>query len=442
MATDRFAFTAARLAALPAPTDGRATYRDARCQGLTLTVSSTGGKVFYLYRRIAGRPRRVRLGRFPDLPVADARRAVQEHVGAIAAGRDPSAARRAAKNAPTLAEAFAHYLETHAKVHNRTWRGDERRYTRHLAAWGKRRLEKITTRDVAALHSRIGRTARYQANRVLSLLSVVWNTCRRAGLIRGANPCEDVKHFREQSRDRFLDAKELRRFLAALADEPDTDARDVFALCLLTGARRGNVQAMRWADLDLARGVWRIPETESKNAEPLLTILAPPAVGVLERRRREAGDPPPSPWVFPASRSRSGHLEEPKKAWAALVERAGLEGLRMHDLRRTLGSWQAGLGVSLPVIGRSLGHKSLQATQVYARLDLDSVRTAVCAATSAMLAVAEAPVEGQTRLLPAGPTPADGDVLAAQSEAAAAPKRSKGGRSRKRGARTEKSGER
>lgn len=117
------------------------------------------------------------------------------------------------------------------------------------------------------------------------------------------------------------------------------------------------------------------------------------------------------------------------------MERAGLEGLRMHDLRRTLGSWQAGLGVSLPVIGRSLGHKSLQATQVYARLDLDSVRTAVCAATSAMLAVAEASVEGQTRALPAGPTPADGDVPAA-------PKRSKGGRSRKRGARTERSGER
>jgi len=398
----RIPFTPARLTALTPPPKGRDVFHDARCQGLILVVSDTGGKVFYLYRRIHGQPRRVRLGRFPGLPVADARRAVQEHVGAIAAGRDPSAARRAAKNAPTLAEAFAFYLETHAKIHNRTWRGDERRYARHLAAWGKRRIEEITIQDVAALHSRIGRTARYQANRVLSLLSVVWNTCRRAGLIRGANPCEDVKHFREQSRDRFLDAEELRRFLAALEKCPDTDARDVFALCLLTGARRGNVQGMRWADLDLAGGVWRIPGPESKNAEPLLIILAPPAVGVLERRRREAGDPPPSPWVFPASRSRSGHLEEPKKAWAALTKKARLEGLRMHDLRRTLGSWQAAAGVSLPVIGKSLGHKSLQATAVYARLDLAPVRAAVHAAAAAMLAVAEAPVEGQVRALPAG----------------------------------------
>jgi integrase len=88
--------------------------------------------------------------------------------------------------------------------------------------------------------------------------------------------------------------------------------------------------------------------------------------------------------VFPG-RGKTGHLVEPKTAWARILKRAGLQNLRLHDLRRTLGSWQAATGASLPIIGKSLGHKSLAATQVYARLNLDPVRAAVNTATDAML---------------------------------------------------------
>jgi integrase len=96
-------------------------------------------------------------------------------------------------------------------------------------------------------------------------------------------------------------------------------------------------------------------------------------------------------WVFPATRSdsRSGHLNYPQRAWVRICERAGLKNIRIHDLRRTLGSWQAATGASLPIIGKSLGHKNQSTTQIYARLNLDPVRESVDAATAAMMALAK-----------------------------------------------------
>ena len=157
--------------------------------------------------------------------------------------------------------------------------------------------------------------------------------------------------------------------------------RDFFMLAILTGVRRGNLQAMRWDELDLERGIWRIPLT--KSGEPQSVYLHPEAVAILERRREMVGD---SEYVFPAAHGKSGHLTSQYKAWKRICERAGLQNLRPHDLRRTLGSWQAATGASLPVIGKSLGHRSQEATAVYARLDLDPVRVSVNRAVEAMLA--------------------------------------------------------
>ncbi len=140
---------------------------------------------------------------------------------------------------------------------------------------------------------------------------------------------------------------------------------------------------MRWEDVNLDGACWRIPHT--KNDEPLLVHLPDKAVEILRRRQSEADG---SPWVF-ATWSKSGHLEEPKTAWKRIIKRAGLTDIRIHDLRRTLGSWQALAGVSLPIIGASLGHKSLKATQVYARLTRTPIVDAVNGATTAMLAAAQ-----------------------------------------------------
>ena len=130
---------------------------------------------------------------------------------------------------------------------------------------------------------------------------------------------------------------------------------------------------MAWQDVDLVQGVWYLPGAETKNGEPLAIVLPPPAVGILQLRERERNG---CPWVFPAP-SKSGHVEDPRKSWARVLKTSGIQDLRPHDLRRSLGSWQTIQGASLQVVGASLGHRDLKSTQVYSRLQLDPVRESV-----------------------------------------------------------------
>jgi integrase len=159
--------------------------------------------------------------------------------------------------------------------------------------------------------------------------------------------------------------------------------KDFMMMSLLTGARRANVQAMMWLDVNVDRGTWRIPST--KTGEAVTVPLCPEAVEILRRRQKLAG----GQWVFPSAKSSSGHYVEPQRAWRGLLKRARITDLRLHDLRRTLGSWQAATGANLPVIGKTLGHKHQSTTAIYARLDLDPVRQAVNRATEAMFRAGE-----------------------------------------------------
>ncbi|HUT88400.1 MAG TPA: tyrosine-type recombinase/integrase [Thermoguttaceae bacterium] len=375
----KFAFTQRRLDTLAVPDEGRAVYHDTKISGLCVRVTATGAKSAYLSKKVGGRHDRFRLGKWPEdfgtvKTLRDAAQAALGNLDALAVQR------RAARLEPTLADLWASWWE-HATEHKKpkSRSEDDRQYTTFLAKWAKRPLSQITRKDVATLHQRTGRDhGHYAANRLLSLLSAMWNEGRRAGLCEGESPAKDIRRFKETKRDRWLDGDELRRLLTVLA-ECEPDIRDFFLLCLLTGARRSNVQAMRWADVDLRLGLWKIPET--KSGDPVVVPLVRPAVVILEARREQANG---CPWVFPG-RGKRGHLMEPKRAWAAIRQRAGIPDVRIHDLRRTLGSWMAVAGTSLQVIGKSLGHRDLKSTEVYARLSVDPVREAVEKATAAML---------------------------------------------------------
>ncbi|MBK8306164.1 MAG: site-specific integrase [Gammaproteobacteria bacterium] len=226
------------------------------------------------------------------------------------------------------------------------------------------------------LHANIGRTHQVLANRTLEVLRAVYGSAIEYGYT-GSNPATGIKPFRKNKRDRFIQAGELPDFFSALATDTSEDFKHFVLLSLLTGARRPHVLSARWQDVDLAGKPWRIPDP--KGGEPLLLPLVPEAVEIFEARkpRREG-------FVFPAD-SATGHITPPKQRWRALAQRAGTPDLRIHDLRRSLGSWQAIGGASLVVIGRSLGHKSPDATAIYARLSMDPVRASMNAATDAML---------------------------------------------------------
>lgn len=205
----------------------------------------------------------------------------------------------------------------------------------------------------------------YQANRMLARIRSMYNKAIEWGW-NGVNPASGIKQNREVKRDRFVQPKEFPEFFKALNEEPNIVARNYIWMSLFTGARKSNVLAMRWEDIDFSLKIWRIPNT--KNGEPLIVPLDDRAVALLKDIEQT------SEWVFPSPASASGHLQDPKKAWKRILDRAGIKNLRIHDIRRTLGSYQAITGASLPIIGKTLGHKSQTATQIYARLDYDPVR--------------------------------------------------------------------
>jgi integrase len=136
---------------------------------------------------------------------------------------------------------------------------------------------------------------------------------------------------------------------------------------------------MRWDDIDFRAGFWRIPDT--KSGQPVVVPLVGPVMQLLAARRNASNG---SQWVFP-SHGKTGHIVEPKSAWKRIITRAGLSDVRPHDLRRSLGSWMAMTGSSLPVVGKMLGHSQPSTTAIYARLAVDPIRIAAEAATAAMM---------------------------------------------------------
>ncbi len=377
----RFAFTVAELRSLSAPANGRVYHYDAKTAGLCICVTHAGGKTFYFYKWADGKPTRVRLGEFPEVSIDAARDAAAELAGEIAKGKDPAVERRAKRKGPTLEKLFDYWLKTHAKVHKKTWREDVRVFNKYLGQWRSWRLSAIDKARVRAWHAAVGRDhGPYQANRARALLSAMWSKADDLGPAV-VNPCVGVRRFQEESRERFLQPAEMRAFFEALTKE-EPQWRDFFQLCLFTGARRGNVAAMAWKDIDLDAEVWYLAGETTKVGDSLAVALSAPAMAALRSR---VGNQGKTPWVFPADTT-SGHITDSCRAWARVLQRSGIENLRMHDLRRSLGSWQAAAGASLPVIGKSLGHRDHKATQVYARLQLDPVRESVNQATAAMLA--------------------------------------------------------
>lgn len=389
MAGNQLNFTKAALERItpPAKPEGATggkfiTYHDTTEKGLVLLVSTGGAKTFYVYKRINGQPKRLKLGAFPDISIEKARKEAQKSKGLIAEGKDPHEEKQRKRTEGSFAKFFnEQYLPLHAKKHNRTWAQDKSNFDRLLIPLHNKSLSDITRNDIQAVHGAIGKNnGQYVANRVLALLHTVFNKAIEWGW-QGVNPVIRIKKFKEKSRERFLQPEELPRFFAALEAEPNREMRDYFMLLLLTGARRRNVGAMHWRDISLELATWTIPET--KNGESYTVNLPQDALALLRSREHTKAEG----WVFPSAASKSGHIEEPKAAWKRILQRAGIEDLRIHDLRRTLGSYQAISGASSFIIGKSLGHKSSAATEIYARLNADPVRESVEKAVGAMMAV-------------------------------------------------------
>ena len=384
----RLNFTKEALNAIKPPAEGRLYVYDAKQPGLALCVTAADSRTFYVYRKVNGKPERILLGPWHVLTIEQARDKAAQHNGKIAEGFNPNDKRRAARNAPTFRVVFDEFLKRPTKTKAKreksatTVKGYRQQFEAYLVPWHERQLSTVTRPDVEKLHNELASSiGNHTANRVLSLVKALFNAAIDLEWFT-ANPAAKVPAFEEQSRSRFLQADELPRFWAALEAEPSEKARDFFKLALFTGQRRSNVLSMRWADVNLERALWTIPQTKTGRHEVPLTAEA---LTVLNRRHAGRGD---AEFVFPAHHG-GGHLKDPMRQWRSILKAAGIGNLRIHDLRRTMGSWQTKTGASRPIVGKLLGHSREETTAVYGRMDLEPVRQSAATATAAMLAAAK-----------------------------------------------------
>ena len=391
--TNKINFTKVNLDALVTPTFGRIEYHDNKTPGLKIRITSNGIKTFSVLKRVkGGSPMRSTLGRYPEVSIEQARRLSAGILAEIAEGGNPAEVKRAIKGEPTFADLFDIYYNRHAKVHKKTGEEDKQRYEQYLEKpLGKKKLSEITKEELTKLHSRITSDGHpVVANRVLALISSVFNRGIEWSITE-TNPSFKIRRNKETSRDRYLTSTELKQFFDALNAAPNITTRDYLWISLLTGARRENVLSMQWSEINFTDGIWRIPDT--KNDTPQNVHLSKTAINLLKQRLKIRKEK--ELFVFPGT-GITGHLVEPKKTWATILKNSKISGVRIHDLRRTIGSWQAKEGASLQVIGKSLNHKSVQTTAIYARLDLDPVKDSVNTATDAMLKA------GGVKRIPAG----------------------------------------
>jgi len=383
-------FTKAAIEALPIPDKGWKYYYDTKVRGLAIGVGPSGVKTFILYRKVNRKPERIKIGRYPDLTVDKARSAATNLNADISNGTNPAELKRVRRAEMTFGDLFDQYYKHHALPHKKTAITDKQKFNKYLSSnvdgvnLASRQLSEITKATIAQLFAKISKEHKVMANRVLALVSGVFGKAIEWGIWNQLNPCHGIRKHSEVSRDRFLQPDELPKFFEHLLAYPNTTIRDFILMSLLTGARRGNVMAMRWDQVNLERAEWRIPDT--KNGTPQSVPLVPDAVSVLVARKKSA-ECADSPFVFPGC-GKTGHLVAPTKAWNTVRDAAGIADLRLHDLRRTMGSWQAGTGANLSVIGRSLNHKSTQTTAIYARLWMEPVRNSMETAATAMLQAA------------------------------------------------------
>jgi hypothetical protein len=303
---NKFKFTKRKLESLK-PTDKMVTYHDNETTGLKLTISKAGTHTFMVYRKIMGRPERIKLGNFPSMTVEQARKKANVINASISQGDNPNDVKRADRAEFTLKEFFDEYMETHSKPYKKSWKSDESNYRNHLSHWANRKLSQITVKDVKGIHAKIGKNSGlYQANRVLALLKVMFNKATDWGLFDLANPAQRIKQFKEVSRDWFLQPDELQNFFKSVAEEENEIIRDYILISLLTGARRSNVLAMQWDEISFERAEWRIPET--KNGTPHTLPLVKSAMQILDQRKASQD----SNFVFKGT-GKTGHLVEPKR---------------------------------------------------------------------------------------------------------------------------------
>jgi integrase len=396
-------FNARAIEALPVTGKTYAVY-DPGLAGFGVRVAGGGTKAWIVDYRPGGGGRRsptkrLTLGRVGILPLAQARERARTILAKVQLGADPAGDRTDRREAVTVAELAEAYLseEIRPLKKPRTVALYAGYLNNHvLPALGPRKARDVTHSDVAKLHRKIGAAgAPVAANRTVALVSAAYSWGAKAGLVpEGVNPARGISRFKEQGRERYLTPDELARLGATIreaesvglpwdVDETAPNAKHLahpekrrevvsphaiaaILLLIFTGARLREILDLRWVDIDLDRGVLALPDSKTGKKIVMLTAPALAVLGVVPRCGEYviAGLDPERP------------RSDIAKPWRAIVKHAGLDGLRLHDLRHSFASVGVSANFGLPIIGALLGHARSETTQRYAHAATDPMRHA------------------------------------------------------------------
>ena len=348
-------------------------YWDRELRGFGVRVYPNGVKTYLVQGRGPRGSKRITVGRHGTISADEARRLGTGLLARIRAGEEPGAG---AGTGPTVADLAERYLREHVEVRCKpaTVTGYRQVIGKHvLPPLGKVALSALDREHVAELHYRLRKTP-VAANDAVGTLSRMLNWAEAWGLVpAGSNPCGFVTRYRTRRPERFLTEEEFRRLGQALDDLEAEGRLGVHAaaairLLMLTGCRSGEVLGLRWEDVALERNEVRLPDSKTG---PRVVPLSPAAARVLAGVPRLAGNP----WVIAGGKP-GERLMQLAYYWYPVRERAGLDDVRLHDLRHSFASRALALGEDLAMIGKLLGHQKIQTTARYAHLARDSVKEA------------------------------------------------------------------
>lgn len=385
-------------------TPGRKTYLfDDDCQGFALSISAAGAKRFVLDYTVSRRQRRVTIGAWPAWTVTAAREEAQLLKREVDRGIDPLDQRAATREAQTFADLARFYVENHLPRLAPRNAADQRSMLDKLIlpVWGSRKVAEITPADVERLLDRIAlgrdrpkvkaktrpkrgaqprrpprapaRPTPVRANRCGEVLRKMF-TVAITERMRADNPAAKFRKFPEMAREAFLAPHEVVKLAAALEHAEDQRAADVVRLCMLTGARLGEVRCARFEQFNLALGIWTKQAAQTKQRRVHRLPVSSDTVALVRARRAAVGGD--CPWLFPGD-VEGQPVQEIRRFWARIKRDAELPDIRIHDLRHTFASLLVNSGASLEMIGKLLGHTQAQTTERYAHLMDSPLRAGV-----------------------------------------------------------------